>query len=399
MDARQRKKINAALQNTKDMQRKLIATQEVLSGMPDMAVEYAKQMRCSTHQPCGASICRRCATGVPLRAKPDLARPASLRTKANKTTARANQRNYRSRGGCWLSAPFVDHAPDRLVRFSLHFSLVPMGFDAAKAVKRERERLRKILAAGMPGAVLRMLFDIDPRSPKGTCSGYPDSAIDPSLRGNPRPDVPAYLFHAHGVIYHPTMDADDIRALFNRHYPGRNRVCISKKRELYTDDHGNERGGIEGWGEYAAMEKIVVSFPDGDDRYDNVAVAEDMIRIRKRWPRKSRRMSYGDRRKAITRNDDHGVNDKLFEQNVGNAATHILTASAPTSVDSGFGLHQQVTQSSIHTCIDHTYIYKGDDPSEDDTSLESLDLDIQRESYLRSIFREWRQRRTRGRAQ
>lgn len=393
MNARQRKQANSALRNTKNMPRKLEATQGVLSGMPEMAGEYGRQMECSTHRPCGASICPHCAHGVPFRPAPKTGQAPSLTpVKADTSTARGKSRNYRSRGGCWMTAPFAGHDDDRLVAFTLHISLEPMGFDAAKAVIRERAKLRKVLAACMPGAVLRMIFDIDPRLARGTCRGYPDSAIHPSLRGDPRPDVPAYLLHAHGIIYHPSLSQDEVRKLINRHYPGANRACISRKVAPFADPDGHVRGGLEGWGEYAAMEKIVVDFPDGDERYDNVAVAEDMIRIRSNWSRQARRMSYGVRTNRDAVPEVHVGFDKLSKVIMVNLDDVTGVTDIPDPSDVSF---HSIDPSITHLDFDSVCINKGDGESVCDRSLNSLDLSEFRVSYLRGICADHRQRRVR----
>jgi hypothetical protein len=270
-----------------------------------------------------------------------------------------------------------------------------MGFDAAKAVIRERAKLRKRLAACMPGAVLTMIFDIDPRSAKGTCRGYPDRAIHPSLRGDPRPDVPAYLFHAHGVIYHPSLSQDEIRKFLNRHYPGLKRICISQKVAPSTDPNGHVRGGLEGWGEYAAMEKIVVNFPDGDERYDNVAVAEDMIRIRSNWSRLARRMSYGVRTNGDGGSEIHDDNNDLEQPTqVVMAILEDITDISELH-DSSVMSIRSLNPSVYQPCIGYVSLYKGDGDSVYDKSLSTLDLDRHHESYLRGIFDERRHRRMR----
>jgi hypothetical protein len=101
-----------------------------------------------------------------------------------------------------------------------------------------------------------------------------------------------FLFHCHGFIHHPTLSENEVFKFIRDHFLGPFRVAKSAPVPLSLNGYGQEIGGLQGWGEYASMEKTELCFPNTDPSQDNVAIFQAMEKIRLQWSRQSRRFSF-----------------------------------------------------------------------------------------------------------
>ena len=178
------------------------------------------------------------------------------------------------------------------------FASLPWMLMEKRTTKQERKRLKKFIKTHMPAAKIRMQFDIAAKQWKDCEASFSQNEIDPSLSAIAASEMPVFMFHAHFTIFHPTLSEAKIAKLMKKEFPGSRRICFSQPLEKQINADGRETGGLEGWGEYASMEKTEVNFPNGNPNWDNVAVFKAMARFRKNWHRSSRRFEYGLRAKS-----------------------------------------------------------------------------------------------------
>lgn len=294
MDKRKRKQQNKKLRDASNMQAKRHASREVLGNMPEMRPVAFKVQTCDRSRPCNHSFCDYCSG-----AKRDKSiKPTSHRQAKpviRKSVGRGGKRNFRRRGGEWLSNPFQKKNLNAVFPITLNLCVVALGGDGKNTARRERQRLRDICKKEFPNAVIRLQFDVVAK-PIGDIAS--EILNDPLHHTCAEPVV--LMFHAHGFIFEPTFSTSKIRQVLQRYYPGSKRVCISKHIPISYDEHGRERGGLAGFGEYASMEKTELDFPDDVAAFDNVAVLEALIKFRHHWPRQARRFAFGDRKKSAT---------------------------------------------------------------------------------------------------
>jgi hypothetical protein len=180
-----------------------------------------------------------------------------------------------------------------------------------------RKWLRDWLKANIPGATVKLLMDIAPTDISKIPHDYPADAISEALPTNSSGTHPAFLLHAHGFIHHPTMTRAELQKLLKKALAGFRRIAFSTPHPVVIDAQGYATGGLEGWAEYAAMEKTEVNYDCSLEGYsteslsdpttgpwDNVRVTSAMFIARQRWKRQARWITFTP---AVDVHDKHGT--------------------------------------------------------------------------------------------
>lgn len=293
MKAEERSLINQQLANVRDMSTKRLATQTVMAETPELERSCRKIRDCSFKRPCNDPNCNHCADGYPHRASPP--DQYVYKQKADPKQARGKSKNYRSMGSKWLLKPFQGIPDQQCHPFTLDMFIEERSFDAKASTKRERAKFQSIIQNEMPEAIVRITLDISVFMADQSYQDWSVGSITPRFQHQPPPTEIAMNFHGHGILWHPFLNRNQIGAILRKHYIGPSRLCFSNPVDVEKNTDGYLSGGLEGWGEYAAMEKTEVKFPDHDRNNDNYAAVKSMLLVRDTWPRSSRKISYGDK--------------------------------------------------------------------------------------------------------
>lgn len=182
--------------------------------------------------------------------------------------------------------------------FTINLFLMSATSDIGKVCKAQRQKLRRVFNKRFPDIQAKFVFDVAAVHSDQCAKDWPKSDIDTEYHQEPRTRNLAFVLHVHGFAAHPHISSDEIKEVFKEAYPGLRRVNCSVKRPTTTDPDGYLEGGDEGWGEYASLEKCDVDMDDDDPLQDNVAAVQSLTKLRLKWPRQSRRFSYGIKKKS-----------------------------------------------------------------------------------------------------
>jgi len=145
IDRATRKRLNARLRDTGNMQDKNSATLEVMQDMPGMDNEVFRIRNCSRRNPCNRSACQYCS-GTVVRREPRHRNPVAQK-KRDPEEARRKSRNYKARGGQWLGAPFQHLNEEQCYALTINFSLEELSMDGKSVGQRERKKIQAYHAA------------------------------------------------------------------------------------------------------------------------------------------------------------------------------------------------------------------------------------------------------------
>ena len=271
----------------KDVEQIVVAQRAVMSYSPDLRPQYWKAVNCTTNRPCNQSSgCRNCAFGVPFRehtSSPfrnvDLRDPEFLRGKS---------KNFRATAGRGVAGAFDGFGTNEMhaVTLGIHFGAKTM--DCSRLNRSFRKRFKAYMMNHLPDAVVYLVSDIAGESTATFGRDWPSAEKDPELSD---PTVRAGLYlHAHGFIGVHGVSRAKLRYILKEFFKGSRRVMIEDVESEYFDEHGRLKGGVEGFIEYAAMEKTDLDFPSDDLNYDNVAMFEAISIARKLWRRNGRKI-------------------------------------------------------------------------------------------------------------
>ena len=292
IDQELRQKLNLALCSNSSP-RKRWATRIIADQMPELEEENERRRACCFHRPCNRPECDHCGGGMAYRANTKNDYIYSLR--ADKKQSRGKSKNYRSIAGKWLTEPFWGFPEHQCHMFTIDLSVERRDMNGIEVIRRERPKFQSLVKREMPEAVVRMICDISVCAAHKQFSFIPNDSIHPSFLNGDRMDQVAMNFHGHGRIWHPYLTQYQIAKRMRDFYPGAGRVCFSYPyKETETPD-GYLSGGVQGWCEYAGLEKSEAKLPFNDPDNDNVAAVRDMLMIRHSWPRKARKIIYGDK--------------------------------------------------------------------------------------------------------
>lgn len=292
----------------KDSKQIVAAQRAVMENSPDLRPQYWKAVNCTVNRPCNQSSgCLHCAFGVPFREystspfrNVDLQDPEFLRGKS---------RNFRASAGRGVAGAFDDFGPNELhgVTLGIHFGTKTM--DCSRLNRSFRRRFKAYMMKHLPDAVTYLVSDIAGESTATFGRDWPSAEKDPELSDAA---VRAGLYlHAHGFIGVRGVSRVKLRRILKEFLKGSRRVTIEDVEPEFFDEHSRLKGGVEGFIEYAAMEKTDLDLPSDDPEYDNVAMFEAISIARKLWRRNGRKIKIN--HKGHRANVDHDDYDDRTE--------------------------------------------------------------------------------------
>ena len=293
MDKDVRARVNKSLRNRANLEERFAAELKILSSMTEATSDMIRIRGCTRWRPCNRAQCIHCAARVPW----DEPRPDPRRELMEDTERRTvADRNFRLRGGCWLTGSFIDLPESEVVPTTLNLMILHPDDNLKEEAARCRARLRKFFKKMMPHAKSKMVMEVSPVWLDQDMREYPEDSSSNLISENGDGLRPAYLLHAHGLIYAQGTARIQIGHMLRREYVGPNRVCLREVRPIVRGDDGKERGGIQGYAEYASMEKIKLDEFDprtAETGYDLVDVYKEFYILNQKWSRNSRKIKIG----------------------------------------------------------------------------------------------------------
>ncbi len=280
------------------MDQKRFAQREIMRATPALQFDYNKIINCSFHRPCNRDGCDYCSGGKPHRHTHKDSQ-FIYDQRADPKQARGKSKNYRSRAGDWMVKPFLGFPEHQCHPFTIDFYIEDRHMDGIETTRRERTKFQSLIKQEMPHAVVRIICDISACWISTQYLFMPDDSVHPRYRDKNRPSEFGFNFHGHGIIYHPTFNRKQIATKLRDFYPGEGRVCFSTPLPETQTPDGYLTGGLQGWGEYAGMEKTEVDLPSHDLHNDNYEAVRSMLLIRKKWRRSARKIVFNDRTKNV----------------------------------------------------------------------------------------------------
>lgn len=258
---------------------------------------HKRIVNCSFHRPCNKPTCDHCGGGKPHRRTQS--HEYVYEQRADPKQSRGKSKNYRARAGHWMMKPFRGFPEDQVHPFTIDFYIEDRHMDGRETTKRERTKFQSFLKQEMPDAIVRMICDISTCWISTQYLFMPDDAAHPRYRSDNRPSEFGFNFHGHGLIWHPFLSRRKIQSKLSQLYPGRDRVCFGTRRPEKENEQGYLTGGLQGWAEYAGMEKTQVNLTGHDPNNDNYSAVQSMLMIRKSWRRSARKITFNDKLKDV----------------------------------------------------------------------------------------------------
>ncbi|MEP0942227.1 MAG: hypothetical protein ABJH63_18605 [Rhizobiaceae bacterium] len=258
--------------------------------IPYVAEVLNRVEMCQKHHRCNSPWCPTCSNPRASKSKRKNVKQTLPQTQglACLTTTQAKSGEYRVRGGQRMMTDIEGLPLVMCHPVTINVMAVPVNGSIGGSLNDVRIRIRRMLDRMSNGAICRGKFDIvlkwiDELEFDFHVDEWPGE-IDPTNLPHKR----YAMLHFHGVIFDPLMSHREVRTIIAAEFPGAKRVCLRHAEEVVVMSDGTMIGGLQGYLEYASMEKIEISF--GDESADAVL---DFARIDSTWKRANRNFSYG----------------------------------------------------------------------------------------------------------
>lgn len=250
---------------------------------------------CSQRYPCNSKWCpkcsnpRTCSRGRALHGDQFLT-PGQSNLTTTATGSLAS--NYRVRSAQKKAMPFDQINLILLHIITINLGMVSIDGDLSSSVKWYRKRIKRALRRLSKGAIVRGKFDMVLK--------YVDQlqfeihAIDlpEELQNRDMPHQRYGMLHVHLVVFDPWLSRDDLRDILVEEFPGKKRVRVSPPYEDAIHPSGGVTGGVQGYLEYASMEKVELGFGS-----ESVDATLEFAQLDATWSRANRNFSMGTRTK------------------------------------------------------------------------------------------------------
>jgi hypothetical protein len=267
------------------------AMNHVLAQQPQFAEIVEKVKSCTSRHPCNSQWCPTCSNPKSSNLSRRLLPNESLNSSTCNQTyiARSGDpKNYRLRGGKRMAEPFIGLPLAMLHCVTINLALCPIDGNLKETLPLYRHRLRRLLKRFNSGAIARGKFDIAIKvygdlNFEITDAEYLDEFLDSTS-----PYTRIAMLHIHFVLFAPNLSRKEVRNKIIAEFPGKSRVRVDSARSDIKHDSGIITSGVQGFLEYASLEKVECKF--GVDAIDAVI---DFATISATWNRRNRNFSYG----------------------------------------------------------------------------------------------------------
>lgn len=294
-----------AQRNTIHRQRKKIWSQWISSGHlneqkrgilaalnehdPD---RHAKVLLCNSRHRCKDQVCPTCSN-------PDRTANRVLQQGRQTVSGVAGHfhtaggliaKNYQVAGGIRMAEPFEGLPLILIHAVTINLGLVEVTGNMKVVAKRFRKRLQKLFRNDFPNGIVRGKFDLAFKWGDKLSFGISDDDLPDGLTESTLPHRRFAMFHVHLAIFDPHKSRKQVRDILVEEFSGNKRVRVEGAREDVVRNDGTVTSGIQGYLEYASLEKIELNF--GEESYD---AAIEWLTLNDTWTRANRNLSYGKR--------------------------------------------------------------------------------------------------------
>ena len=189
-----------------------------------------------------------------------------------------------------MIAPFAGLPLILLHCVTINLALVALDGNLRAEADTMRQRLRRALSKLSDGHIVRGKLDMALKAindltfeiiEHGEVVDHTDPGAQSKRMG---------MLHIHFALFDPWMSADDIRAILVDEFPGKKRVCVRAPYEDVVHADGTVTHGLQGFLEYASLEKVEISFGR-----DSVQAVLEFAKLDMTWSRRNRTFSSGKR--------------------------------------------------------------------------------------------------------
>jgi len=289
------------LGNTSDMKRNMAARQAVMARIPQEAKRLRRIMRCALGRRCNQPECYHCAvppgngkkgkepTHHDLRPWHRDWMPIDEAPCERELPEAINPiRNFRNRGAQWMVTPFENLNLDHVFAVTIDHSVPSLNAGLSAEAQQQRASMQAFVMKEIPGAIYRGKFEIALKYADELVPIFPPELLLHLRVGHVIPHILVILFHSHGILYAPGMSRDEVARVLSKGNPGPYRVCVKHITESFEDEHGVERGGLWGWGQYCSKQWVKLDFGS-----DNIVAFEAALKLNRTWNGNSRNIKIG----------------------------------------------------------------------------------------------------------
>ncbi len=265
----------------------------ILDGRPEYAALVDPVKKCTPRHRCNSKYCPHCSNPKNRTSKRHVQQERQITKGAcngTSTALGALSSNYQVRGGQTMVAPFVGLPLILLHCININLALEDVEGDLREAADEMRKRLHRAVSKLSDGHIVRGKLDM-------ALKAVDDLTFEIIEQGevvdHTDPDAPSKrmgMLHIHFALFDPWLSADDIRAVFVDEFPGNKRVCVRAPYEDVVHADGTVTHGLQGFLEYASLEKVEVSFGR-----DSVQAVLEFAKLDMTWNRRNRTFSSGKR--------------------------------------------------------------------------------------------------------
>ncbi|MFV1602327.1 MULTISPECIES: hypothetical protein [unclassified Phaeobacter] len=186
--------------------------------------------------------------------------------------------------------PFVGLPLILLHCVTINLLLVALDGSLNGELEKLRARLRRALNRLSPGNIARGKFDMVLKTIDGLTFDIPEEELDRSALKAHIAEQRCGMLHIHFVLFDPWMSSEDIRKVLIAEFPGKKRVCVRAPYEDIKHDDGTVTHGVQGFLEYASLEKVEIDFG-----MDSAQAVVEFARLDQTWSRRNTSFSSGKR--------------------------------------------------------------------------------------------------------
>ncbi|MEO9459885.1 MAG: hypothetical protein ABJE63_02010 [Lentilitoribacter sp.] len=198
--------------------------------------------------------------------------------------------NFQVRGGQKLLEPF-----DGLPLCFIHAGTINAAYvydhaDLRIVARDIKERISHCYDQLSPDAIIRGYLDMKMVFADSKKYVIPADETSISYAYAERDHEIVAMIHPHFIVYEPQMPCDDVRDVFAKEFPGNSRVCCRKPHTEKVNANGEITHGIQGYGEYCALQKIEL-----ECGRRNGEALEKYVELDSTWDGRSKLIRHGSR--------------------------------------------------------------------------------------------------------
>lgn len=253
---------------------------------------HAKVQACNSKHRCNDQVCPTCSNPKRSanRVLQDGHQTVSGVAGHYRTAGGFTAKNYQVAGGSRMAKPFVGLPLILIHPVTINLGMVEVTGNLKIVAKIFRKRLQKLFRKDFPDGIVRGKFDLAFKWGDELSFGISDDGLPDELTDSTPPHRRFAMFHVHLAVFDPHKSRKQVRDILAKEFSGEKRVRVDYARDDLVRSDGTVTNGIQGYLEYASLEKIELDF--GYASYD---AALEWLVLNETWTRPNRNLSFGKR--------------------------------------------------------------------------------------------------------